>query len=178
MCILHIPEFTYFPAYPKKTRATDATFRITLKSPYRLPLKYFLGGVVPANLVPLSEKPFVCPHIFAERKCTRLLNEDFFTVCGRACDNEKDSPRPAPATTPCVHRLKPPPAEQGFPACRSPKFVHRKNFGGSPSSLKAKATDAACHLTDERSVSVAHKNHFGGVASANFLIHRRNRLFA
>ena len=39
-----------------------------------------------ANHITWSEKPFVRPHISAERKCTRFLNEDCFTVCGRACE--------------------------------------------------------------------------------------------
>ena len=38
----------------------------------------------------------------------------------------------AQATKPSVHRCKSAHRGQGFPACRSPKSVHRKNFGGSP----------------------------------------------
>ena len=87
-------------------------------------------------------------------------------MCGRACDNEKVSPRPAPATKPCVHRLKPPPAGQGFPACRSPKFVHRKNFGGSPSSLKAKATDTAFRFPLKSQYRLPIKIYLGGLVSA------------
>ena len=38
----------------------------------------------------------------------------------------------AQATKPSVRRRSPPPRGQGFPACRTPKSVHRKDFGGSP----------------------------------------------
>ncbi|MDY3865050.1 MAG: hypothetical protein SOZ43_02560, partial [Eubacteriales bacterium] len=74
--------------------------------------------------------------------------------------------------------VKASPAGQGFPACRSPKFVHRKNFGGSPSSLKVKATDTAFRFPLKSQYRLPLKIYLGGVASANFLMVRRNRLFA
>ena len=40
----------------------------------------------------------------------------------------------AQATKPSVRRRSSSPRGQGFPACRSPKSVHRKGFGGSPTT--------------------------------------------
>ena len=56
--------------------------------------------------------------------------------------------------------------------------VERANAVKAPSSLKAKATDTAFRFPLKSQYQLPLKIYLGGVASANFLMVQRNRLFA
>ena len=51
---------------------------------------------------------------------------------GAVCQSDGGIFTPAQATKPSVRWRLPSPREQGFPACRTSKSVHRKDFDGSP----------------------------------------------
>ena len=92
------------PATAPKTKATDTADHLSDEKSVSVALLSLLGGVVPANLVSLSEKPFVCLKYFRLRKNTftpfdreqsfaLILRQPSFDLCCRGKREEMQNPR-------------------------------------------------------------------------------------